>query len=442
MKTLPGVLFCLMSFSPMLWGQAAAPGAGGEAKKDAGVPSKVYIPDGQLVSSPVEVYVTGVDLTSDQKPRLEVFTASNATAKSPLELWPARIIPNASFVLNRQEEKGTLLLFDFEQEVEVGVSAYERIGGTWLTGLFTSGRFMPVLVWGKPGQEQAASVYMDGTVRRSVIVGSLWRAGVGMVAVVLSMLICIGLWSRVHSGSVCSLLMSEGYASLSRFQLFLWTVAAVTFVGIFGVAKKELPDIPSSLIVLMGLSLVTTGSAYASATRAGAPSHKETAEKKLAAAELEQGATAARWRDAEAALRATQAAAALPGGEVAQAELLAAAEKAAALAKERAQEAEGRAAAAREHLGRMMGKRAAFRFADLLSDLDADTGLVVMSVAKAQMFLWTIVSVLLFTSKSIMNGELWVVPWELVVLMGISQASYLAPKYWTLGPAPASPKGA
>jgi hypothetical protein len=51
-----------------------------------------------------------------------------------------------------------------------------------------------------------------------------------------------------------------------------------------------------------------------------------------------------------------------------------------------------------------------------------------LSLAKAQMLFWTLLIIVIFLSKSILNGAIWDVPWPLVALMGFSQAGYLAPK--------------
>ena len=51
-----------------------------------------------------------------------------------------------------------------------------------------------------------------------------------------------------------------------------------------------------------------------------------------------------------------------------------------------------------------------------------------LSLPRAQMVFWTILTLALFLVKSILAGALWEVPWELVALMGLSQASYLTPK--------------
>ena len=53
-----------------------------------------------------------------------------------------------------------------------------------------------------------------------------------------------------------------------------------------------------------------------------------------------------------------------------------------------------------------------------------------------------ILLLLLFLSKSILEGGIWEVPWPLVALMGFSQAGYLAPKVAetnTPTPPPANP---
>src|SRR5574340_362538 len=51
-----------------------------------------------------------------------------------------------------------------------------------------------------------------------------------------------------------------------------------------------------------------------------------------------------------------------------------------------------------------------------------------LSLAKAQMLFWTVLLLVLFLSKSILDGTIWEVPWGLVALMGFSQAGYLVPK--------------
>lgn len=67
------------------------------------------------------------------------------------------------------------------------------------------------------------------------------------------------------------------------------------------------------------------------------------------------------------------------------------------------------------------------RLSDLVVDYSV-RGQGNLSMTRAQMVFWTLFTLLLFVTKSILEGDLWDVPWELVALMGLSQISYLAPK--------------
>jgi len=53
----------------------------------------------------------------------------------------------------------------------------------------------------------------------------------------------------------------------------------------------------------------------------------------------------------------------------------------------------------------------------------------VLSIAKAQMVFWTLLMMFIFVVKSILDGVMWEVPWEMVALMGMSLAGYLGPKF-------------
>ncbi len=52
-----------------------------------------------------------------------------------------------------------------------------------------------------------------------------------------------------------------------------------------------------------------------------------------------------------------------------------------------------------------------------------------LSIPRAQMVFWTIVTLCLFVGRSLTSDTLWEVPWQLVVLMGMSQAGYVGAKY-------------
>ena len=67
-----------------------------------------------------------------------------------------------------------------------------------------------------------------------------------------------------------------------------------------------------------------------------------------------------------------------------------------------------------------------FELWDLICASEKD-GTVTLSIAKAQMLVWTVIVLCLFIIKSILEGVVWEVPWEMVTLMGLSQAGYLSP---------------
>lgn len=50
-----------------------------------------------------------------------------------------------------------------------------------------------------------------------------------------------------------------------------------------------------------------------------------------------------------------------------------------------------------------------------------------ISIAKIQMIMWTVVTLILFIVKSILQAEIWAVPWPMVGMMGMSQLGYLIP---------------
>jgi hypothetical protein len=65
--------------------------------------------------------------------------------------------------------------------------------------------------------------------------------------------------------------------------------------------------------------------------------------------------------------------------------------------------------------------------------VDVGDGKYEPSIAKAQMLFWTLTTLSLFVVKSLLEGELWDVPTQLVALMGVSQAGFLSRKEMSVG---------
>jgi hypothetical protein len=142
------------------------------------------------------------------------------------------------------------------------------------------------------------------------------------------------------------LLHDDGHLSLSKLQMAWWSVLVAVVMVYFGGIRLEMPEPPESLIVLMGMSLLTTGISYKSA------------ESVAAAAAV--GAQSLTWQ-----------------------------------------------------------------WVDLIRTAD---GVQQLSLARAQMLIWTVLISGMFIAKSVLTGQLWPIPWQLVGLMGVSQAGYVIPK--------------
>lgn len=369
-------VICFASILIFLFSQSQAQGNGNS--------SVVYIPDGQLMSNPVRVYVSDVHLTEGSKPRLLAYS-TNSIKNSVAEFKHLDVIKDTNFVMDGVQRNGSLILFNFGEN-----DIYEKLCGGWWASLVTSARFFPVLKWEVKKTEHEAA----GDDGQFVIIGNLVRSSITMAVLLIAITVVILNISKKRTGSRFSLAMGEdGSASISKVQLIAWTIAAAFCVGVFGLAHRVLPDIPASLIVLLGLSIVTTGSAYALGTSQGSAS----ALPAVSDAGPELGVEEDTPNDDEAVpLENAEAVAPV------------------------------QSASLTEQHGRF-----GF-FTDLISDNASTSSKPILSVAKAQMLIWTVVSLVLFLSKSLFNGDLWVIPWELVVLMGFSQTSYLVPKYWKL----------
>jgi hypothetical protein len=69
-----------------------------------------------------------------------------------------------------------------------------------------------------------------------------------------------------------------------------------------------------------------------------------------------------------------------------------------------------------------------WRVSDILVAPHTDPGAGTVTLERAQMLFWTLALVGLFVAKSVLEGTMWDVPWELVALTGFSQAAYLSAK--------------
>jgi hypothetical protein len=322
----------------------------------------LYMPDGQLLSHPIRAYVTP-DIPESLDPRLRLTGSHEVTKKHPKEdelVKPFVHATNQNWVEivagQKVTKTGTLLLFDLRNYPIHPLKPMIRLTPTlYRKDSKNDTIWNPVAVGSK-------EIYLGKT---TGVIGYT----LALIAVLLTFIIAI---SRAVKGKAAFLICgSDGKLSLSRTQMALWTLAIGGVVFGYGLFHLDVPEIPDSLVALMGLSLATTGISYAQVS-------------KLTAASARPSAT----------INPAPTASGAPGGEAP------------------AQPTPPVATHARARLGDLV--------ANHLGEI---------SIAKAQMIFWTGLMLVLFLTKSSMEGVLWEVPWQMVTLMGMSQAGYLAPKF-------------
>jgi hypothetical protein len=299
--------------------------------------AKIYMPDGQLESHSIRVYMTR-DIALSQNPKLRLLRSHAVTKRAVAEArsWePGVVAPGQEWMElvegQQVRRSGTLLLFDLSP-IDFEFKPMLRV--------------MPVVSWTEGSVERIA------VGSREVNVGEIVAAAAWTVLVVGFAVMAVIVMSWRAGGNPLLLLAGvDGHLSLAQTQIACWTVAVAGIVLGYGLIRLDIPNIPASLLALMGASLATGGIAFF-----------QDSQKQQAAADA-----------GVAPVRRTLA------------------------------------------LG------------DLIRVFPAGQP-PELSLAKAQMLFWTVLLLVLFISKSILDGAIWEVPWALVALMGFSQAGYLAPK--------------
>lgn len=315
---------------------ASAPPAAGKGGEVSGSALKLYMPDGQLISHTIRIYVSG-NIQPEQSPRLQLLRSHAVTEKAMAEsrrVDPALVAPGQEWIETvggvQVRRTGTLLLFDLSSHP---------------FGLRGMIRVLPVVSWTEAGATRLAVGAGE------VNIGNIVNAIAWTLAIVgVALLIVIGLSWRAAGNPLLFLAGADGQLSLAQTQVACWTVAVGSVVLGYGFIRLEIPEIPTSLIVLMGASLTTGGVGY--------------------------------FKDAQKLKRVA---------------------------------------------ARRTTARRSLRLGDLVTNFSAETK-PELSLAKGQMLFWTLLLLVLFIAKSILDGAIWAVPWPLVALMGFSQVGYLAPK--------------
>ena len=219
--------------------------AGKEAK-----PS-LYIPEGQLLSQPVTVYVANTNLTEDSQPKLlltGLHAITKPNASEEIRWRPIVVAPGQDWMEvvagKTISREGTMLVFD--------LSSYSV---PWFKAAI---RLNPSLSWNPGTTDQ--STPMTTLFGQSVYLGRIWAAVLWTFIIVGALVAGICWWSYQKKGNPVYLVSGEdGYLSLWRTQLVAWTLAVGSLVFCFGLIHLEVPHIPETLVALMGMSVATGG---------------------------------------------------------------------------------------------------------------------------------------------------------------------------------------
>jgi hypothetical protein len=222
------------------------PGRCATTSNPSSEPIHLYMPDGQLRSSPVRIYVT-CDLTTSDNPVLQLYSLHALTRLNPLESRkqsPEYVASGQSWTENVDGQEiakaGTVILFDLSK---YPIEAYKPMK-----------RVLAVLQWGNGNSKLIAIAEHPVNLGNAPIA---WGWSILLVVIVLA---CIGSVAWKRSGSALSLLCADdGHLSLSLTQIAVWTVAIGVVTFFYGLVRFEVPTIPTNILILMGLSLGTAG---------------------------------------------------------------------------------------------------------------------------------------------------------------------------------------
>lgn len=349
MRWLAGLLLALVFALP-----AAAQNADG--------PFELDVPDGQFISHVITVYFSE-PLTKEQNPKLVLYQPRTPFTDAITEFRDAKLLDiGINQAVSARTDDGRVIL----KSETMLLFSLEDFEAPFYKPLF---RTRPALHWDAKDTAARRSVIMQSNVyfADAVTVNSY---AVILVTVLVAMFAVL---SRRATGSFFGLLCGRnGRLSLSRTQVACWTAAIGGTVFAFGLKELKVPEVPLSLVALMGLSLGTNG---VSSWQYLKSSGQKPAEGGQGASDPDAGAAASHAPSPEPV------------------------------------------------------KPPNPRWIDLISMPDPQSGQLTTSISRAQMAFWTVLVVIIYVGKSFVDGVLWQVPWELVALMGISQAGYLGPQF-------------
>jgi len=308
-----------------------------------------FFPDGQLTNQILSIFISNSVITPEQLPTLLLQTNRSTNYHVDKQAFSAKLVDHHRLWAYQQTQPdgssmqvsapGTLLMFDISKFKLPSILPFIHV--------------TPVLRW----QDKARGCYELITVAEDQVNLANTTGVVLYTLLLLGALALLLTAIAAKSGGswhciVHVLCEKNGKLSLSKVQMALWTGVILAVVCAYSLARTATPEIPETLLLLMGASY---------ATRA-----------------------LVQWR----------------GGNKAPVDE--------AVTTEQAPPAE------------LVPVKP--QWIHLVSDSDG-----ALSLPRMQMLVWTILTIVMFITKSLLDGHMWNVPLELVALMGMSQLGYAIP---------------
>ena len=329
---------------------------------------ELIMKDGQLLSHPVRVHVLETEITRNMDPKLCLVKLSDENIKKMKNTGcPGTTHGPIEIATNQvyiDDRTG-------EKPLKSATLLIFDLRKFSIHPLLTGSRVLPILNWKETDQKKDSKKKFENLKEYTAIseteVYLSNRTGtiIWTFFTITAFFIIAYMLTKKDPLKLLGFVTIKGGMSMSLTQMALWTIAVGGVVFGIGLMRLEVPEIPKNLVLLMVGAAGTAGFGHWQYYR---------------------------WRRSKEKIDRSGTDSNIPDENN----------------KEGTEQKE--------------------KILDMLTtifDVEVD-GKKRLSLAKGQIFFWTLITIILFVVKSVLEGKLWDVPEQLVLLMGVSQVSFLA----------------
>ncbi|MBN1983226.1 MAG: hypothetical protein JW795_16950 [Chitinivibrionales bacterium] len=301
---------------------------------------------------------------------IRIFVSADIAASHAPELKFSTLPQTFKPAVVAQNQKTIQKINNFEQEISGTLLIFD-LRGVSIPLLQPMMSVYPTISW-KTYYDDRLIPKSAGALQEAYLGNAVGAAFWSLIVLALFMVLVV----MVSQKKLYQIVLStEGRLCLGKIQLIAWTLLIGTIVFCFSLIRFDVSPIPDSLVCLLAISLATSALNYYSTVK--------------------QSKTNS-------------------GSPVGIAQ------------------SSGVTPVVAQQSATVIDNTIKLRFRDLIADYQ-DNGQETISLLRVQMVFWSGIVMVLFVLKSFLTGQPWDVPWQMVVLLGLSYSAYLAPKF--------SPKG-